>query len=563
MNKDWWKEAVVYQIYPKSFRDSNGDGIGDLPGIIEKLDYLKELGVDVVWLSPVYASPNVDNGYDISDYKSIQTAFGTMADMDALIAGLHDRDMKLMMDIVVNHTSDEHAWFSESKKSAENPYADYYIWREGKNGGPPNNWGSFFGGSAWEYVESRNAYYLHIFDKKQPDLNWENPFVRAEVKEMIRWWLDKGVDGLRLDVINLLAKDLRFPDGEQKPGEPYGDHVPYTHNVPRVHEYLKELNAEVFSKYPIVTVGETLSTTEQDGKKYAGFAEHELNMIFTFEHMYVDADGENKWTDWRFHLTKLKEVMNRWQTALNGNAWNSLYLNNHDQPRMVSRFGDDGEYWNKSAKMLATCLHMMQGTPYIYQGEEIGMTNCYFDRIEDYEDVESVRAYRQQTEMVGIDKDYMMRCIRWKSRDNARTAMQWSDADYAGFSEKGVWFAVNPNYRTINVAAQQHDPDSILSYYKRLIRLRKEYPVIVSGDFIPLDPDSETAYCYMRTYRGETLLVLCSFSKEEQEIALPVQCQNRSAKLLITNEKNTADDDVQTEGTVLLKPYEAQVLLFS
>lgn len=564
MKHDWWKEAVVYQIYPRSFKDSNGDGIGDIPGIIEKLDYIKDLGVDIIWLSPVYRSPNVDNGYDISDYKDIMEEFGTMEDMDELIYQMHKRGLKLMMDIVINHTSDEHEWFKRSCRGEE-PYTDYYIWKKGKNGGPPNNWGSYFGGSAWEYCESRDAYYLHMYAKKQPDLNWENPKVREEVKKMMIWWLEKGVDGFRLDVINLIAKDQRFPDGEKKPGAPFGNMIPYTHNVPKVHKFLKELNRDVFSKYPIVTVGETLETTAEDGKKYAGFNEHELNMIFTFEHMNVDNGENSKWSDERFRLTKLKEIMNRWQTELQGIAWNSLYWNNHDQPRVVSRFGNDRDFWSRSAKMLGTCLHMMQGTPYIYQGEEIGMTNCSFENIQQYEDVESVTAFRQHTELMGEDPNYMMRCIRKKSRDNARTVMQWDAGPFGGFGTNGVWFALNPNYKQINVGSQVEDKDSILNYYKKLIQLRKKYPIIVYGDYEPLFADSEKNFCYIRKYEREELLILCSFSESLQEISVPVRYQGRRGKILITNmtgETNKNMDQCQLSERTVLEPYEAKVILY-
>lgn len=483
MQKEWWKEAVIYQIYPRSFKDSNGDKIGDIPGIIEKLDYLKDLGVDVVWLSPVYKSPNVDNGYDISDYKSVMEEFGTMEDLECLIREMHKRDLKLMMDIVVNHTSNQHEWFKKScQPDEDNPYADFYIWRKGKDGGPPNNWGSFFGGSAWEYCEARKMYYLHMFAKEQPDLNWENPNVRHEVEQMMNWWMQKGVDGFRLDVINLIGKDQKFPDGKKQEGELYGDMIPFTHNMPQAHIYIKELNEKVFSKYPMITVGETLETTVEDGKKYSGFKEHELNMIFTFEHMNVDNGSNSKWSAERFKLSKLKSIMNRWQIGLQGNAWNSLYWNNHDQPRVVSRFGNDQEYWEKSAKMLGTCLHMMQGTPYIYQGEEIGMTNDYLEKIEDYEDIESLTSYYQRTEGMGEDPEYMFKCVQKKSRDNARTAMQWDDSEYAGFGDAGCWFTINPNYKTINVKNQMNDAESIYSYYKKLIQLRKNYPIIVSKD---------------------------------------------------------------------------------
>lgn len=561
MKKEWWKEAVIYQIYPRSFKDSNGDGIGDIPGIIEKLDYLKYLGVDVIWLSPVYKSPNVDNGYDISDYQGIMDEFGTMEDMEKLISEMHKRDLKIMMDIVVNHTSNQHNWFKKSCISEkDNPYADYYIWRNGKNGGPPNNWGSFFGGSAWEYCESRDKYYLHMFAKEQPDLNWENKAVRDEVKKMMNWWLKKGVDGFRLDVINLIGKNQDFPDGEKGEGEPYGNMIPFTHNMPQTHIYIKELNRDVFSKYPIVTVGETLETTAEDGKKYAGFEEKELNMIFTFEHMNVDNGENSKWSSEKFKLSKLKAVMNDWQMKLQGNSWNSLYWNNHDQPRVVSRFGNDEKYWEESAKMLATCLHMMQGTPYIYQGEEIGMTNCYFNTIEEYEDIESVAAYHQRTEMMGENPEDMLACIQKKSRDNARTVMQWDSSECAGFGKNGCWFAVNHNYKKINVKSQIGNENSIFQYYRKLIKLRKELPVIVYGSFEPLFEESEKNYCYIRELGNEKILVLCSFSEEEQEVEIPKTLQGKEAAILISN--YDLDGMTVSGEKEKLAPYEAKVLYY-
>lgn len=379
MEKKWWKESVVYQIYPRSFKDSNGDGIGDINGITSKLDYLKELGIDVIWLSPVYKSPNDDNGYDISDYRDIMDEFGTMEDFDKLLNEAHKRNIKILMDLVVNHTSDEHKWFVESRKSRDNKYRDYYIWREGKDGKEPNNWGSIFGGSAWQYDENTNMYYLHLFSKKQPDLNWENETVRNEIYDMMKWWLDKGIDGFRMDVISMISKDQKFPDGKN------GDFGPYSIHGPRVHEFLKEMNKEVLSKYDIMTVGETAGVTIDEAKKYAGFDSNELNMVFQFEHMDLDNNKDYKWNDEPVKLTKLKEVMGKWQTELEGEAWNSLFWNNHDQPRVVSRFGNDSdEYREVSAKMLGTCLHMMKGTPYIYQGEELGMTNIYFNSIDEY-----------------------------------------------------------------------------------------------------------------------------------------------------------------------------------
>ena len=427
--KAWWKESVVYQIYPRSFKDTNGDGIGDLNGITEKLDYLKELGVDVIWLSPVYQSPNDDNGYDISDYQAIMPEFGTMEDFDRMLGEAHKRGLRIVMDLVVNHTSDEHPWFVESRKSTDNPYRDYYIWRQGKGGEEtarkePNNWGSFFSGSAWEYDKETDMYFLHLFSKKQPDLNWENDKVREEVFSMMDWWLKKGIDGFRMDVISLISKVQSFPDGPAKEHSPYGDAGPFTANGPRVHEYLKEMNQKVLSKYDIMTVGEASGVTVEEAKKYASLDGSELNMVFQFEHMDLDGGETFKWNDRKIDLVELKETLSKWQRELDGKAWNSLYWDNHDQPRIVSRLGDDKTYRERSAKMLATCLHMMQGTPYIYQGEELGMTNVPFQGIEDFRDIESINAFRDLTGR-GMDEETVLRYIRYKSRDNARTPFQW------------------------------------------------------------------------------------------------------------------------------------------
>ena len=564
MHKQWWKEAVVYQIYPQSFQDSNGDGFGDLNGIITRLDYLKELGVDVLWLCPIFDSPMFDNGYDVKDYYGIMEKFGTLEDFERLLCRAHEKGLRVVLDAVFNHTSDQHPWFVESRRR-DSKYRDYYVWADPVDGHEPNNWMSIFGGSVWEHDSVSDAYYMHLFFKQQPDLNWENPAVRRELRKILEFWCEKGVDGFRLDVINLIGKDQQFPDGRMEDGEIYGDMVPFTHNMPQAHQYIKELNRDVFSRYPMITVGETLATTVEDGKKYSGFQEQELNMIFTFEHMYVDNGPNSKWSDEKFQLTKLKSIMNRWQLGLQGNAWNSLYWNNHDQPRVVSRFGNDKDYWKESAKMLGTCLHMMQGTPYIYQGEEIGMTNIYLDSIDEYEDIETLTAYHQRTQKMGEDPDYMFSCIQKKSRDNARTAMQWDSSEYAGFGEKGCWFKVNPNYKEINAASQVKDPDSIYSYYKRLIRLRKQYPIIVYGDFTPLFEDSEENYCYIRTLSDEKLLVLCSFSEKEQVISLPEEFCNRTAKQLIGNYhlQSRLVSDIKTEQAIRLAPYEAKVIYFN
>ena len=558
MDKKWWKESVVYQIYPRSFKDSNGDGIGDLKGIIEKLDYLKELGIDVIWLSPIYKSPNDDNGYDISDYRDIMDEFGTLEDFDTLLEEAHKRGIKIVMDLVVNHTSDEHKWFIESRKSKDNPYRDYYIWREkSADGGPPNNWGSVFGGSAWEYDANTDMYYLHLFSRKQPDLNWDNPKVREEVFDMMTWWLDKGIDGFRMDVISMISKTPEMPDGEVKNGL-YGDPFPYCVHGPHVHEYLQEMNKRVLSKYDIMTVGETAGVTVEEAKKYAGYDRSELNMVFHFEHMDLTHGEHGKWSNKRFKLTDLKEVMNRWQKGLAGKAWNSLYLSNHDQPRAVSRFGNDSEeYREVSAKMLATFLHMHQGTPYVYQGEELGMTNVSFDSIEDYRDIETLNAYDELINKKGLDKDLVMDYIHHVSRDNARTPMQWDDSTNAGFTVGIPWINVNPNYKWINAKSQVHDPNSVFNYYKRLIELRKEHDIIVYGDFELLLPDSEEIYAFVRTLGDEKLLIVCNFTDKHVEFEIPEAMKGSKKEILISN--YDADSIDTTEEKATLRAYEARV----
>ncbi len=467
MEQAFWKEAVVYQIYPRSFKDCNGDGIGDLQGIHSKLDYLKELGVDVIWLSPVYKSPNDDNGYDISDYYDIMDEFGTVQDWEELLEGLHNRDMKLMMDLVVNHSSDEHAWFMESRSSKDNPYRDYYIWRPGhEDGTAPNNWTSFFSGSAWQYDDTTAEYYLHLFTKKQPDLNWENPKLRQSIYDMMTFWLDKGVDGFRMDVINLISKVPGLPDDGK---EGLSDGSPYYMNGPRIHEFLREMNEQVLSKYEVMTVGEAPGATVEEAIKYTGKDRHELQMVFQFEHMDVDSGAEGKWDLVPWTLPKLREVLHKWQTGLAEDGWNSLYLNNHDQPRMVSRFGNDKEYRGESAKMLATLLHTLKGTPYIYQGEELGMTNVKFTSIEEYRDVEIHNMYNEKVVQGGADPGTIMQAIETKGRDNARTPMQWNTEANAGFTTGTPWIDVNPNYTEINAEAAVADPESIFHYYRKLI----------------------------------------------------------------------------------------------
>jgi len=554
VKKTWWKEAVVYQIYPRSFQDSNGDGIGDLKGITKRLDYLKELGIDVIWLSPVYQSPNDDNGYDISDYQNIMEEFGTMEDFDEMLHAAHERGIKIVMDLVVNHTSDEHAWFAESRKNLDNPYRDYYFWRAPKeDGSEPNNWGSCFGGPAWEYDEETGMYYLHLFSKKQPDLNWNNEEVRNAVFDMMTWWCEKGIDGFRMDVISMISKTDEMPDGEVG-DKLYGDYDPYCVNGPHVHEYLKEMNQKVLSKYDLMTVGETAGVTIEEAKKYAGEEEAELSMVFQFEH--VNSQGPyGKWTDQKMPLKTLKAIMSKWQTELYGKAWNSLFWDNHDQPRAVSRFGDDREEYREiSAKMLATCLHMMQGTPYIYQGEELGMTNCPFTELSQLRDIESINAFDEWTKSGKVTEEQFWKFIRFVGRDNARTPMQWDDTENAGFTQGTPWIGVNPNYRTINAKAQQKDPDSVFHYYQKLIALRKEYDIIPYGTYELLMPEDEELYVFERAYEGRKLLVVCSFADHERSYSIPEEF--KEAALLVGNYENS-----HCEGDVVLRPYEAFVLV--
>ena len=551
MKKAWWKEAVVYQIYPRSFCDSNGDGIGDLNGITSKLDYLKELGIDVIWLSPVYKSPNDDNGYDISDYEDIMTEFGTMDDFDKMLAAAHERGIKIVMDLVVNHTSDEHPWFVESRSSKDNEKRDYYIWKEGKDGKEPTNWGSAFSGPAWKYDEKTDMYYLHLFSVKQPDLNWENPKVRKEVFDMMTRWCEKGIDGFRMDVISLISKPEGYPDA--KVVGLYGD-MGICANGPKVHDYLKEMNEKVLSKFDIMTVGETAGVTLEEAKKYANTDGSELNMVFQFEHMDLDGGEKFKWSTQPMPLVPLKENLSKWQKGLDGVAWNSLYFCNHDQPRIVSRLGDESDaYRELSAKCIATCLHMMQGTPYIYQGEELGMTNTVFNSVDDFRDLESINAYRELVESGLYTDEDMFPKIAHKSRDNARTPMQWDASEDAGFTTGTPWIAVNPNYKKINVADQLKREDSVFHYYQKLIRLRKENEIIVYGNYELLLPEDENIFAYIRTLDNQKLLVVCNFSKSEQKFDFSGY---ENAKVLISNYNR----DVREDGT--LKPYEAAAVLY-
>jgi len=562
MSQPWWQNSVVYQIYPRSFNDGNGDGIGDLRGIIHRLDYLQRLGVDVVWLSPVYKSPNDDNGYDISDYRDIMTEFGTLADWREMIDGMHQRGIKLVMDLVVNHTSDEHPWFIESRKSKDNPYRDYYIWRAPKDGAPkdgsePNNWVSFFSGSAWQFDEATGEYYLHLFTKKQPDLNWENPKVRAEVYDLMHWWLKQGVDGFRMDVINMISKVPGLPSVPIEDADSrYQFGGRYFINGPRLLEFLHEMKREVLSKYDLITVGETPLMTPD----YASLVTHPdtgcLSMLFEFEHMELDTTpGKPKWFIKPWSLRDLKDVTMRWQTGLANRGWNSSYLSNHDHPRAVSRFGDDGEYRVQSAKLLATFTHLLQGTPYIYQGEELGMTNVAFDGIADYRDVESLNMYREFVNERGLDPQIVLKMLHAKSRDNARTPMQWSAAANAGFTNGTPWIKVNPNYTAINADQALADPDSIFHYYRRLIQLRKENPVIVHGLTELVLADHPHIFAFTRTWQGERLLVILNFSRETPIVELPADLLEANYEAVIGN----YPIDPGTPDGSRLRPWEARV----
>ena len=554
MEKRWWKESVVYQIYPRSFCDSNGDGIGDLNGITGKLDYLKELGIDVIWLSPVYKSPNDDNGYDISDYQAIMDEFGTMEDFDRMLATAHEKGIKIMMDLVVNHTSDEHKWFIESRKSTDNPYRDYYIWRPAKEDGSlPNNWGSCFSGPAWEYDKTTDMYFLHLFSKKQPDLNWDNPAVRQDVFDMMNWWLKKGVDGFRMDVISLISKEPGLPDKE--PGINGYATFNVSANGPHVHEYLQEMRQKALNNADTITVGECSGVTLEEAKKYARSDEKELNMVFQFEHMDVDSDEKSgKWTTRKMDLRNLKKILTRWQKGLQDIAWNSLYWENHDQPRSVSRFGNDSdEYREISAKMLATCIHMMQGTPYVYQGEELGMTNCPFNTLDNFRDLESINAFHELTEQGKMTEEDMMAAIGYKGRDNARTPMQWDDSAYAGFSTTNPWIMVNPNYTKINAKDQINREDSVFKYYQKLIKLRHESELIVYGTYDLILDDDKDIYAYIRTLDDEKLIVYCNFSENTREVELPEEFTN--GKVLISNYI-----DAKVNHKITLRPYEAIVI---
>jgi oligo-1,6-glucosidase len=516
---EWWKSAVIYQVYPRSFADSNGDGIGDLPGVVGKLDYLKQLGVDAIWLSPIYASPGDDNGYDISDYQAIDPMFGSLEDFDRLVVESHARGMKLVMDLVVNHTSDEHAWFVESASSPASPKRDWYWWRPAREGhaasepgAEPNNWESFFSGSAWQLDEASDEYYLHLFSRKQPDLNWENPEVRQAIYSMMRWWLDRGADGFRMDVINLISKDPALPDGAVAPGKNWGDGFPHYGYGPRIHEFLQEMHAAVFADRPgdFVTVGEMPGVTLEQARLFTDPSRRELDMVFQFEHVGLDHGVGGKFDPRALDIRELKKSFQRWQDGLATIGWNSLYWNNHDQPRAVTRFGDDGAYWSQSARALAAVLHLQRGTPYIYQGEELGMTNAPFSAIDDMRDIESLN-YFAHALSTGQSSDAVLPGIRQGTRDNARTPMQWTSELGGGFTAGTPWIAVNPNVREINAASQVGVDGSVFEFYRALVRLRHEDPVVAHGDFRMLAPDHPSLVAFTRSLDGASILVLANF----------------------------------------------------
>ena len=535
LKKDWWKSAVIYQIYPRSFQDTNGDGFGDFQGIIKRLPYLEKLGIDCIWHCPVYRSPQDDNGYDISDYCDVDPMFGTMADMEELIGKAREHGIYIVMDLVLNHSSDEHKWFIEAKKSRENPYHDYYVWRDGKEGVLPNDMKAAFGGSAWEWVPEVEQYYFHQFSVKQPDLNWENPKLRQELWDIINFWIDKGVGGFRLDVIDLVGK---VPDEK------------ITSNGPKLHEYIKEMTAHTFVRDNLISVGETWSATPEIAKLYSNPDGSELSMVFQFEHICLDQqEGKEKWDLAPLPFHKFKKVWNKWQTELYGCGWNSLFWDNHDLPRIVSRWGDEGQYREESAKMLATLLHGMQGTPYIYQGEELGMTNVKYE-LEEYRDIELFGMYKERRAQ-GYTHEELMESIYAKTRDNARTPMQWDTTEQAGFTTGKPWMKVNPNYTEINAAEQVDCEDSIFNYYRKLIQLRKELPVLTDGKFTMLDMDHDQIFAYLRDNGEDKLLVVCNFYGNTVDYAVSEKAED--LELLIGN---YTEENMQTD---VLRPYEARI----
>ncbi|MFW5956003.1 MAG: glycoside hydrolase family 13 protein [Halorhabdus sp.] len=553
IDRQWWKEAVVYQIYPRSFKDSDGDGVGDIPGIIEKVDYIDSLGVDVVWLCPVYDSPNADNGYDIRDYRSIMDAMGTMDDWETLLAELHDRDIKLIMDLVVNHTSDEHEWFQKSRRR-EGKYEDYYIWKDGDPEEPPNNWTSSFGGPAWSYDEKRGQWYLHLFDEKQPDLNWENPAVRADIKDMLEWWLEKGIDGFRMDVINFISKDQAFPDGSTEYDMVGAE---YFVDGPRVHEFISELYEDVFDRYDVITVGEMPFVDVEEAPKYVGEDGDGMHMAFHFDHATLDFGETGRWSVRDPDLTDIKAVFSRWQTTLaESNAWNAVYWENHDQPRSISRYANDDQYRRESATLLATFLMTLRGTPFVYQGEELGMTNADFESLEDVRDVDTRNPIETMLETGEIESYEEIRdIVNHRSRDHARTPMQWSSEDNAGFTDGEPWINVNDNYTEINVADQREDEHSVLQYYRDLIVLRHSEDVLVYGEYDLVLPEDEQIYAYTRTLGDEQALVVLNWSEDARALDLREHARERTPDVTIANYYEVGSDLADLN----LRPYEARV----
>ncbi|SDK61355.1 oligo-1,6-glucosidase [Catalinimonas alkaloidigena] len=549
----WWKESVIYQIYPRSFKDSNGDGIGDLRGILEKLDYLQDLGIDLIWLCPIYRSPNDDNGYDIADYEAIMEEFGTMDDFDALLAEAKRRNIGILMDLVVNHSSDEHRWFQEARRSKDNPYRDFYIWRTSHDGTVPNNWESLFGGSAWELTPETGEYYLHQFSIKQPDLNWEHEPLRQEVYRMMRFWLDKGIAGFRMDVIPLISKKVGLPN---RPDDFHEGWLRWYANGPRLHEFLQEMHREVLQHYDICTVGEAPGVTSQEARLYVEEDRKELDMIFQFDHFNIDRQPGSMYDRRPWTLRAFKQIFRHWDEALAAQGWNSIYLGNHDLPRIVSRFGsDDPAYREVSAKMLATLLLTLRGTPYIYNGDEIGMTNVHFAAIDDYRDI-SARNMWQLRRAAGVPEADLLAALHDFSRDNARTPMQWDDSPHGGFSTaEATWIDVNPNYREINVAQAQANPDSVLNHYKKLIRLRRQHSVLVYGEYEIIDEENEQVYAYLRKDAQECLLIMLNFTPKELRFSLPESVQFTKSETLITNYQAVT----LSERTVTLLPFAAVI----
>lgn len=553
ITRKWWQEVIVYQIYPRSFKDSDGDGIGDIPGIIDKIDYIKSLGVDVIWLSPIYKSPNDDNGYDISDYYSIMDEFGLMDDFDELLHKTHTLEMKLIMDLVVNHTSDEHFWFRESQKSKDNPYRDFYFWKKPQNGNPPNNWKSYFGGSVWEFDDRTEEYYLHLFSKKQPDLNWESPKVREEIYKIMKFWLDKGIDGFRMDVIPLISKRLGFEDSEY---DNFGKTVVnYYANGPRVHEFIQEMNKEVLSKYNIMTVGEAAGVPLSMVNLYAGKDRNELNMIFQFDHVEINFGSGGRFDPQNWNLIDLKNIFNKYYEQLGDIGWPTVFLGNHDFTRIVSRLGNDGEYWEKSAKLIATFLLTMKGTVYLYQGDEIGMTNITIESPDDFNDVETINAM-EDFKKRGIKDEEFMRIANQQGRDNARTPVQWCAKENAGFTEGLPWLKINPNHLHINIEDQESDNNSILNYYRKAIHLRKEMAVFTYGDYKSLNNEDPNIYIYERWDNSNKILVVLNFSSDNQRFYLREYSDLSDMELLLSNYDNISE---KTHQNNLLEPWEARV----